>query len=366
MKFAKKLLALSICVIMLFGTLAVGINGFTELLDAVSVKASATYSVGDTICYGTYPQTDVTAELGETLSGQNGEWKSYNYYSLTDSPEGAKMTVSDYMRYKDVVYKGNKYRGVFFDLPRYYADNPRPDIDLVGGYQSVNGYTAGATYWFKYEPIEWRVLDSDSGLVMCNMIIDSQAYNSNMLFNDDESRANSSANNWTKSSLRAWLNDDFYNTAFTDEEKESIKISEFENSGFADEQCKVFLLSCDEVSNSAYGFDSNCLSPDTARRLYGSDYAKCQGLYVDNSSGSKYYGNSYWWLRSSIDNSEMAYTVDQLGEADCCNFWDLTFIGVAPALRLQNLRNTDFFARIIAFFKNLFRLFPTFIDFRKQ
>ncbi|MCQ2475981.1 MAG: hypothetical protein MJ173_08785 [Clostridia bacterium] len=69
-----------------------------------------------------------------------------------------------------------KYRGVKFSTyrPCWTEDASTTSADTQ---QDDNGYTVGNTYWFKYEPLVWRVLDSSTGLVMCESIIDSQAYN---------------------------------------------------------------------------------------------------------------------------------------------------------------------------------------------
>lgn len=76
---------------------------------------------GDIIEFGWYPQSEVTdigiiSELN-FLAGDNKSWTSYRYYSGSGSPStGASngdMTAGDYMRYKDVMYGSDKYRGVF-------------------------------------------------------------------------------------------------------------------------------------------------------------------------------------------------------------------------------------------------------------
>ena len=74
--------------------------------------------------------------------------------------------------------------------------------------------------YFKYEPIKWRVLQSENGeaFLLSDVILDKQAYNEN-----DEYIT------WKESSLRAWLNDKFMNRAFSDEEKEKINITEVVN-----------------------------------------------------------------------------------------------------------------------------------------
>lgn len=61
---------------------------------------------------------------------------------------------------------------------------------------------------------------------------------------------------WDTSEIRTWLNDDFYNGAFTDEEKDAIYTTmvvtpgneELGIEGIADTEDKVFLLSAEEVN----------------------------------------------------------------------------------------------------------------------
>lgn len=42
--------------------------------------------------------------------------------------------------------------------------------------QNDNGYHPNNVYYFKYEPLTWRVLDPDEGYIMCDNAIDSQAF----------------------------------------------------------------------------------------------------------------------------------------------------------------------------------------------
>ena len=192
MKMSKKLLSLLLCAVMVLGSVAIGGGGFAEVLDAFSVKASAaSYSDGTGsndgwadsthIRFGSYPQSKVTdSSLISTLNSVGGTWKSYGYYSGTGEEDDGQMSSADYMMYCDVTVMNGpvpeKYRGVKFSTYRpcwtHDASTTSADTD-----QDDNGYTYGKTYWFKYEPLVWRVLDSSTGLVMCESIIDSQAYN---------------------------------------------------------------------------------------------------------------------------------------------------------------------------------------------
>ena len=105
--------------------------------------------------------------------------------------------------------------------------------------------------------------------------------------------------------IRKFLNDDFYNTAFNNLQKALIETRTVDNSSTStgttisnsyacgNTQDNMFLLSFIEVHNNDYGFTN-----DSARIAQGSEYAKCQGLYV-------YDNNSPWWLRSPDYQSGM-------------------------------------------------------------
>lgn len=345
-KFLKSALAVSLCFIMFIGTIAIGGDGFSEVIEAFTFKASA-YSTGDYIYYGTYPQTDVTSSLGSVLNSLGGTWKSYGYYSGTGNEDG-QMKPSDYMLYKDVSFNGNKYRAVFFDSYRPASTSNTSSAD--NSKQDDNGYTTGNVYWFKYEPIKWRILDPSTGLIMCDIAIDSQAYNNWYIYNSGESYGDASCtyydSNYAKSSIRTWLNDDFYNTAFSDSEKFNILKTELDNSSTYSSKYdatsttdKVFLLSYADSINSKYGFSSNNTTYDTARQLKSTDYAKSQGC-SQNPSASVL-GNCWWWLRSPVESSSVR-TVFPSGKGDNEGVYfatSNTTHGVVPALRLQNLES---------------------------
>ena len=137
-KNLKRSLAVLLAVFMLFP--AVGL--FASAEDRV-------YSVGDIIEYGAYPQTDVTETLGSILNAQSGAWHSYSYYSGDGVWYDGKMRPSDYMRYRDVVYNGGRYRGVTFDSCRPYCTG----YYSRDNHQQGNGYVTENVYWFRFEPM---------------------------------------------------------------------------------------------------------------------------------------------------------------------------------------------------------------------
>lgn len=332
---AKRILSTLLIAIMLIGIAPVGGVDFAP---EASAKDISSYSVGDIITYGSYPQSRLTdSATVSKLDGVTKDWISYGYYSGTGSYDDGNMKPSDYMEYTDFTYDGNKYRAVKINQYRPY----RTGYTSSKTYQSLNGYYTGNVYYFKYEPLTWRVLDPSEGYVICNQIIDSQAYQ-NFIYGNGSFWYNSKdcknyASDWKTSSLRKWLNDDFYNTAFTIEEREQIGISHIENNSTylskynsVDTFDKIFSISFYDAINSAYGFNSDKTAYDTARQLKGTDYAKCQGLRVSSS----YSGTSWWWLRLPTTSAEVAGASDEGGvyAGYCASYTDE---GVVPAFKFN-------------------------------
>lgn len=293
------------------------------------------HTKGVTISFGTYPQSKVTdATLLATLSTASGTlptsanrqaWTSYGYY--------ISGSVSSYMWYIDIRDETDGYRGVYFTSYRpYYTEAISSNLY---SYQDDNGYTTSSVYWFKYEPITWRVLDvqSNRAFLMAYLVLDSQDYHYSTS-NRTIGGSTVYANNYKESHIRSWLNDNFYNTAFTAAEKARIQTTTVDNSvastGYspntyvcANTSDKVYLLSYAEATNASYG-----LSTNASRQLKPSAYAQSQGVYTRTSDG-----NSFWWLRSPYyDKAYNARYVDPDGVVNYSNNGPLTTYGVVPAL----------------------------------
>ena len=344
----KRILSVVLVAVMLIG---IALMGGIDLAPKASAKDISSYSVGDIITYGSYPQSKVTdSNLIAKIeaAGEKYVWCDYNYYAGTGLWFGGNMKAVDgMMLYKDIPYNGSKYRAVKINQYRtYWTSDTSHSSD---SYQDNNGYYTGNVYYFKYEPLTWRVLDPSEGYVMCNQIIDSQAYQNfiycggredyNYCTGNEDYNSKGCANyasDWVTSSLREWLNNDFNNTAFTSEEKAQIGTSHLENKSrysstydSADTYDKIFPISYYDAVNSAYDFNSS------NRQMKGTDYAKCQGLYVYNNSDSSYNGNSWWWLRSPLSPSDAA-GVDHDGWASSdYRIVNYTGRGVVPAFKFN-------------------------------
>ena len=105
MKTSKKLLSLLLAVIMIVCTVP------------MAFAQGKTYEVGDIIEFGSYPQSEVKDQallfkLSE-LAPAWENWTSYDYYWRIEGVNGGNLAMAqDWMKYTDVEYDGNKYRGV--------------------------------------------------------------------------------------------------------------------------------------------------------------------------------------------------------------------------------------------------------------
>ena len=268
--------------------------------------------VGDRIQFGSYPQTEVEETEALSSAANAATWKSFIVASTT-------------VRFADFSCDGEEYRA-------------------VESVKNKNGYSIGNVYYFRYEPLIWRVLDPDLGFVVCENIIDSRPFQSKVSGDYNGSYSGQKyANDYSVSQIRSWLNSTFYNTAFTDEEKEYIKTTTLDNKAFSDDynytkfnadstNDKVFLLSWFDALNPDYGFENQ--NTDAKRVASGTDYAKCQGLDVGNN------GCSYWWLRTAGQNAGAVCNVNYNGALDqSINYRNVSkeSMGVRPACRLQTL-----------------------------
>ena len=342
-KTIKRTLAMVLAVLMLCSALP------------MVVGAEVGYKVGDTVEYGSYPQTEIKdAATIAALNALEADWQSYGYYSGTGERADGQMTAGNYMQYCDVAYCGQKYRGVVFSL--YRPGNTYGTHSIGSSIQDENGYYLNTTYWFQYEPLQWRVLDPSTGLVLCETVIDSQPYKNYVLQTSESDEYGYTAywgdagkthyaNNYAESSLRQWLNNDFYIAAFTKAQQDGIRATTLDNSAYesflaaydsASTTDKVFLLSYGDMRNDAYGFHADAFSDN--RQAQGSDYAKCQGLFVYSRNDC-----SYWWLRSAGNISLYACRFSPDGTISGGYYVDETDVGIRPAMRmnLANLSQTQ-------------------------
>ncbi len=279
----------------------------TKKATTTNKKEPSYIRVGDDIYFGVYPQELVIDETRiEELNSNTSSWNSYKYY--------ADNELVEYMFYKDIdVDNDGKYdfRGVKFSQFRPYLIG-QPAIESMS-YVDENGYEKDKTYWFRYSSIKWNILE-ESGmemLIASELLLDSQEiYHNTQSGKYDHNDGNGYSNNYDLSNIIKWLNDSFYNLAFTEVEKEYIKKENIYTDATPSKytsgpvEYNMFLLSKNEA-NVFY-------ASDEARRAKGTDYAKIQGLHVNSSIVNT--GYSEWWVRTPSYNSDYnTITIDTDG-----------------------------------------------------
>ena len=185
------------------------------------------------------------------------------------------------------------------------------------------------------EPIEWIVLSrtDDELFVLSRYVIAEDQYNKEQVV----------GLSWEESSLRKWLNNDFYNAAFTKQEKKKIKTVTLTNS-LVDTykqkiskkkqnstEDKIFLLSFEDVLNTEYGFSSEN-GYDGLRTGIPCESVSKHGFF-QRAGGVK---TDRWWLRSvQMYCQWWGFVVNRYGDFGRVgdNYDDVNlYFGVRPAM----------------------------------
>lgn len=286
-----------------------------EVLPKLEVPTTYEENGRKYVNWGTYPQTRVSDAAALTELNKLTETNSRGYYSY-NGEEYAKVTATPYAT-------GDAY---------LYSDG--------------TAVTSGTTEWFKVEPIKWKVgvAETDAVKVISAVILDISYY-----YENEESRTIDGetiySNNYKYSTLREFLNNGFYNTAFTLMQQSAILTTEVDNgvdgtnytryhkyTMYACENTfdKIYALSYRESSMSYFGDSTETAANE--RFLKVTDYAKAKGVYWGIESPT--YGG-HWWLRSPNCLNERTASYVHASSGLMFDSVSNTQIGVAPAMRLS-------------------------------
>ncbi|MBQ0079643.1 MAG: hypothetical protein KBS66_07130, partial [Eubacterium sp.] len=171
------------------------------------------------------------------------------------------------------------------------------------------------------QPIEWIIIDrdGDKALVLSSKIIEIRPFNS--LYENTS---------WDQSEIRQWLAGDFYDEAFTEEEKSRVLRSKLINGKadgvhgvmndviFAPTEDYVFLLSGAEVKQYLVGERIICAQ--------ATEYVKGKNV------PSVIAGNYRWWGRSMGINATTACVIDYNWINGYGEFVNSAGVGIRPAM----------------------------------
>ena len=182
------------------------------------------------------------------------------------------------------------------------------DVVLFGAYEQDGNKKNGV------EHIAWKVLEKKDNkvLLLSVYVLDAKAFH-----------GTASDIGWKKSDLYTWLQDDFYKTAFSETEQNSV-----EDTG----EGKAFLLSLEEVrkyfSVEKSGLNLQTLSDDRLA-AEATGYAESQGVWTVG-------GNACWWLRTGGEVSGTAVEITEDGNLYLLGTdYNYSYNGVRPAIWLN-------------------------------
>ena len=295
---------------------------------------------GNSACEnGKYRCNKVTKEVCE-----NGFWNAYEICGYTCNPDKVQCEECESGLYQCSGNKSQKCVDGSWNSGTACEMGCDPstgkcsaDGGFIGNLYKLGTYEQDNDIDNGREPIEWRIIDivGNKAFLLADKGLDVH------IFNDDEYHRK-----WEESGIRAWLNSEFYNTVFTDDEKKKILLSEIETEKEANNSTdyttsdKVFLLSLRDL-NKYYpipeGGDKMC-----DRIAYPTEYARANGAAVcdyeqckEYECGEAEYNATKWWIRTpaSIDRYR-ALCVDFRGGASPRPVYD-TDCTVRPALWME-------------------------------
>ncbi len=312
-----------------------------KILENPKVKTNSQMESGrevtwDCVWFGSYPQREVIPESFQGLYILENMWYEKDTSAIVDDAIYQKLQNADnWDANNEITLDGEKYCRISQDDAKQVMDYETP---WYRWYSWEWTETEDCWHYFKYDPIKWRVLNTDDkhseAFLLADVALDVQKYYDADYWDLTEDEL--VTNNWKDSDLRSWLNSKgseergFLDTAFSNEEQEAI-INIIAEERVAD---KVSLLSKNEVWGSQtaidYGFAETSDIADEARRSKSSTYAKIMGLNISVDQSAMYCNN--WWIRPA-NGSTVQYDGQRLAWGDMISIVNLN--AVRPVVKID-------------------------------
>ena len=286
-------------------------------------------------------------------SGKGGT--SGTYYKFGDFPQRIAANQDESYYTAETIYN-NWYLGsdgYFYEKCNadiYTSTDWNPDLTCSDGTVLTNK----TDYYFKVEPIIWRVLTSNYNNSNKYLLLSENALTGNIKYYDTYTYVNPTRrtinnesvelNNYMYSQIRAYLNGKYENgdtqdkkytdngflqNAFTTSAQNLIADTTVDNSqrstnpdnnanyfnnGVNSFYCdntndKIFLLSMQEVTKSDYGFNQDVTALDSSRVYPVTDYAKAHYTLQSTGKGCRWYLRSPYWKPNTYRYSEYGDSV---------------------------------------------------------
>lgn len=197
---------------------------------------------------------------------------------------------------EDVVSENSMTTDYGVNNPTYDGQVATFDCVWFGKYMQKEDDESGK------EPIKWRVLsvDGDKALLLADQNIGNQRFNDGWDWGVP----------WSSCTLRQWMNAEFKDAAF--EENELSAICNHEETGDT-----VFALSKPEVDEMNQQFKNNGLNEDSIAGIWKSSNTDYLKKCLQNDGIGE--PNTGWWLRSNGMFNFLAYYITDAGGQDFRN-----------------------------------------------
>jgi len=211
--------------------------------------------------------------------------------------------------------------------PTQYTSNVK--TITFGHYEQDNNPDNGP------EPIRWIVLEEQDGkqLLFAKDLLDQHRYN-----------VKYGSITWEECELRTWLNSEFMNDAFSEEEQKAILLTDVDNSHAQDDPSfrttsgndtkdKIFLISYAEAKK---------YFPDNeSRRSAPTDYAISKGVKIERAYEIDGRPCGMWWTRSA-GNAQWRVSFSYFWGKLSYTYATKPVVGVRPMLWVDTKALTDY------------------------
>lgn len=282
----------------------------------------------------------IEADKIEIYEENGKKYVNFGRYPQTHVGDSALISVLEKLTVRNqrgfYEYDGKEYMKILENPFRYGKETDADGNIVYRRYRdgTIIYWNSQDEEWFMVEPVKWRVLEEFDGYVkvVSTVILDTSCYYTNTFYRKIDG-VSIAPNNYKYSTLRGFLNNEFYNIAFTPLQQNAILITDVDNSedttykspnpyACENTQDKIFALSYSEVKNTAYFADSD------ERQLKVTDYAIATGVpYIRDTY------ESVWQLRSPLVVDYSISTI-HLGSFRSFIYQIKDPFGVVPAMQI--------------------------------
>ncbi len=271
-------------------------------------RYSGDFSNGQINGFGIMQFTNGESWSGSFINGQISDGKGtfpvgtggdrFTGYWVKGQPDGTGTLTRANGTTQQVTYKNGQQVSSGSTGFQSKGENPFRGLSIgstvwFGRYEQDNNYNNGS------EAIQWKVLDIRDGKALLLSVygLETMAYH-----------YQSQSMTWENCTLRQYLNSNFYNGVFSDQERPYIARSYLYNNNSASYGTYggnptydyVFLLSIDEIR---YYFPS-----EGSRKMQPTALARSHGAY-----GTADRNCAWWWLRSPGQAANCASSINSIG-----------------------------------------------------